>query len=259
LPRQRFVLLGASNLKRSFSYAITVAAEYWKAPHDFHVAMGHGRSYGQESYFFGNFFSGIFQCDLWKQLESSKHLPTVALLMDIGNDLAYGAPVSMIMKWVRGCSERLLNMDAQIVVSELPMEVLRNVSSPKFRLFRALLFPSCRLSWSELLYRAERLNESLLDWAESKKTPIFSGENAWYGFDPIHPRRRHFREMWHGIYSRFESERSHLPLSGARENQWLLRWYLRCLSPPSLGRSLRSESINLRTSLLHDGTRITLY
>lgn len=61
---RRVVLLGASNLSRTFPTVVHVAQRMFDQPLEFLVAKGHGRSYGQESCLFGKkiveFFKVIF-------------------------------------------------------------------------------------------------------------------------------------------------------------------------------------------------------
>jgi len=255
-PRQRVVLLGASNLKRSFPWAVEAACQSLRGPLAFDVAMGHGRSYGQEAGCFGKFFSGISQSKIWDALRSQKELPTVAVLTDIGNDLAYEVPVEVIVKWVRNCVERLQEIDSRMLVGALPMESLRRASEWKMELFRRLLFPSCGLRWRELLSRAEQLNERLHRLAESEKIPVFPAQSEFYGLDPIHPRIRHHASIWREVFGRFAP--AHQAESSPRRS-WLVRRYLGCLSSPASSTRwclTRREPYRVR---LHQGTMVTLY
>src|SRR5205809_67380 len=85
--RRRFVLLGASNLSMSFPKVVELARATCGGPAEFFVAMGFGRSYGQESKFFGKKFSGILQSGIWAALDRAPARETVAVIADVGNDL----------------------------------------------------------------------------------------------------------------------------------------------------------------------------
>lgn len=194
--RRRFVLLGASNLSMSFPKVVELARATSEGPAEFFVAMGLGRSYGQESKFFGKKFSGILKCGIWTALDHAPARETVAVIADVGNDLAYGAPVETIIAWVEEALDRLARHGAKVVLNNVPIASLRTVGALRFWTMRTLLFPRCGLSRRELLDRAEALSEALEKVAQEREIPAFSGEIAWYGFDPIHPRRARAGEIW---------------------------------------------------------------
>jgi hypothetical protein len=195
-PQMRVVLLGASNLAMTLPRVISSARAAFDAPLEFFVATGFGRSYGQESKFFWKKFSGILQSGIWAALDRAPPLPTVALVTDVGNDLAYEAPVETVLAWVTTTFERLALHDARIVLNNLPIVSLRTVGALRYQALRAVLFPRCRIPGAELLDRAEALSDALAALADSRKIPVFSAQNAWYGLDPIHPRRRHAGAIW---------------------------------------------------------------
>ena len=196
------------------------------------------------------------QCGLWSAIDRCEALRTVAIIADIGNDLAYEAPVERIVDWVQTALDRLQSRGAQVVMNNVPIASIRTVGRARFHVFRELLFPSCRLTRSELLRRAEGLSDALNKLAEARKTPIFSGESAWYGLDPIHPRPRACGEIWRrmlGALSSTEEEallvrasaRAKLHLNALRPESWVQFGFQRSSVQPS--------------GWLSDGTTIALY
>jgi hypothetical protein len=129
-------------------------------------------------------------------MDGAPAIPSVAIIADIGNDLAYEAPVRKIVDWINETLDRLAEHRAQVVLNNLPLASLRTVGPARFQLFRELFFPSCSVPRQELIRRAEQLSDALAAVAEERKTPIFSGEIEWYGLDPIHPRRAASGEIW---------------------------------------------------------------
>src|SRR5215213_2030339 len=77
--QKRVVLLGASNLSIMFPTIVESARAMFAAPLEMYVAKGFGRSYGQQSKFFGKKFSGILQSGLWDAMARARALPTVAI------------------------------------------------------------------------------------------------------------------------------------------------------------------------------------
>jgi hypothetical protein len=221
-----------------------------------HAAMGLGRSYGKESGFMGKKFSGIFSSRLWDVYDTETSSSTLAFVTDIGNDLAYEEPVERIMEWVATCVARLDKNGAQVALANVPIDVLRTLSRPRFEFFRAVLFPKCRLPWATLLSRAEELHDRLGKYAESQNIPIFAAPNAWYGFDPIHPRSARFADYWRAMFGLLTiSPTAHD--SCARSLRTYLR--IRALSTPDVRWPTSKRRFSASETTLDDGSSIVLY
>jgi len=193
---KRVVLLGASNLSRGFPALVRSAKQWLGCPLEFLVAMGYGRSYGQESSFFGKKFCGILQSPLWEHLEQNGHVPTYALITDIGNDILYGVSVETILQWIAESLERLHKRGAQVVMTNMPIDSIHGLGRARFLLFRTFFFPACRLSLETVVARAEMLSQALQDLAKDKKVPVLKAKSKWYGMDPIHVRRTDAVRVW---------------------------------------------------------------
>ncbi len=233
-----------------------MARKMFAGPLSIHAAMGFGRSYGKESRFLEKKYLGIFSCGIWKALEQEKEIPTTAFVTDIGNDLAYEVPVDRVAKWVDECVVRLQSYEAKVVITDLPLDVLRGVSEARYRVVRALLFPNCRLEWGETLHRAEQLSERLKSIADARQTPLFVGEIAWYGWDPIHPRRANLPRMWSEL---FESVASTASEAVSNNKSLALTWYLRGLRPEKWSAFSFSRRATQPHGRLIDGSEISLY
>jgi len=235
---------------------VRLARKRIEGPLSIHSAMGLGRSYGQESRFLEKKSLGIFLCGIWDALEQEKKIPTTAIVTDIGNDLAYEVPVEQVVEWVEACVDRLLSHDATVVLSDLPLDVLRSTSETRYKVVRTLLFPNCRLSWSEMLQRAQQLSERLRKLAEARNIPLFVGDSAWYGWDPIHPRRADLPKFWNELL-----DGAGISASKRVSNEKLLwmTWYLRGLRPEKWSSFSFSRSAVQPSGRLIDGTKISLY
>ena len=149
-PTRRVILLGASNLTRSFATVVAAARRTWDEPVEIMAAMGHGRSYGQDSTVFGRKISGIFPCALWQDLQKRPPLPTAALVTDVGNDLLYGVPPDqnreMGRRMPRSTGRRRRDDGRHATCRSASVERL---SEARFRFFRRLLFPRSTLTLSD--------------------------------------------------------------------------------------------------------------
>jgi len=194
----RVVLLGASNLKISFSRVLARLRGSAPGPVEILAALGHGRSYGTWSRLaWVRLLPGIVQCGLWEELERRPRLPTVALVTDVGNDLLYGAPVPTIAGWVGTCLERLARQEAELIVGLLPLSTLEKVSPVRYHLVRQILFPGRRAApWSAVLDSARELDERLRRLALEHGARLVEPSPSWYGIDPIHVRRSMRSQAW---------------------------------------------------------------
>ena len=156
--RPRIVLLGASNLTRGISTVVGMAGGVVETPCEFLIAMGLGRSYGQDSTVLGRRLPGITECGLWSALRQASG-PTFALITDIGNDVIYGVPVETIVRWVTECVDRLRETSTAIVVTLPPMQSLETLTPWRFGVARSLLFPGRRMSLADALSLSRALYE----------------------------------------------------------------------------------------------------
>jgi hypothetical protein len=132
-------------------------------------------------------------------LESQPELPTRALVADVGNDILYGVSAERILAWVEEALRRLQRVTRDIILTDLPLAGIRRLSPARFRMFRSILFPSCRLPLSHVLEMAERVNAGLLDLSTARGVRLFRLHPAWYGLDPIHICRSSWRSAWQEI------------------------------------------------------------
>jgi hypothetical protein len=256
IARRRVVLLGASNLTRSFPTVVATALRTWGEPVEILAAMGHGRSFGQDSAVMGRKISGIFPCALWQDLQSRPALPTAALVTDIGNDLLYGVPPAQLMDWVEKCLDRLEDAGAAIVVTQMPIESVERLSEARFRFFRRLFFPRSRMTLIEAKALVRGFNERLLGVGDARKIPVIPVSGAWYGFDPIHLKRRVLREAWPTLLAAWQGGGERVVVG--RLSLWRAA-YLATLAPQEwwlLGIRRRASQPSGRFG---DGTTISLY
>ena len=255
-PKRKLIFLGASNLSRSFPTAISFALNSFQGPIEFYIAKGHGRSYGIEARCFGKKFLGIFYCGLWNAIAQENSVPIHAWLTDIGNDLAYDVAVEQVLGWVEGCIDRLLEHNATVVVSDLPIDVVRGMSQTRYRFFRTLFFPYCSLDHASMLCRAEKLSECLHELAKSRNIPVFQGDSAWYGVDPIHPRRQFLSELWRRNMQLATGQQA---TDNEERIPTALRWYLKSLQPEQWSFFSVFRRATQPNGLLRDGTKLYLY
>jgi hypothetical protein len=248
--------LGASNLVRAFPTIVETVRRTWREPIEILVAMGHGRSYGRDSVVFGRKISGIFPCALWRDLQTRAPLPTTALITDIGNDFLYGVRPERLCEWVEGCLDRLRDAGATTTVVRLPIESLERLGERRFHLFRRMLFSRSNLTLVEALQFARAMNEELSKAGDARKISVISASAKWYGFDPIHIRRRHERVAWPELLSGWRTGSEPIAPVVA---PLLMTAYLATLAPLEYSRIGFARGCAQPAARFFDGTTISLY
>jgi hypothetical protein len=227
-PVLRAVLLGASNLKMGLPAVVSRLRRDAGGPVEVLAACGHGRSYVQWSrIFFGaRALPGIAGCGLWRALSGLPPLPTLALVMDGGNDLLYGPTTQEIAAGFGECLHRLATLGAGVVTLPLPMVSLEEVSTFRYHAARTILFPGRGEPWASLLERARDLDLRLRRLAAEHSARLVEPQAAWYGIDPIHFRGGLRRQAWDHIVEQWplrapdaapETVRVRIPPFGAEE------------------------------------------
>lgn len=220
--RPRIVLLGASNLTLGISTITQMARARVGRPCDMFIALGHGRSFGQWSSVLGRRLPGILECDLWRALESHGPAPTWALITDVGNDIAYGVDPDTLGRWLAEAVSRLRAVDSRIVMTALPVESLRRLGRRRFEFFRRLYFPLRPFRLEQLHEHVETLDGMMRRMAHCGGVALAEQSGAWYGFDPIHLRARHWNEAWSQVLAHWGPQQETTRLrAGTRPRRWL--------------------------------------
>ena len=196
VPIARVVAIGASNLTRGFQTIVSTARAAWGPDVEVVAALGHGRSYGATSTFVIRRLPGILQSGLWTRLESAPAVPTKALVTDVGNDILYGFSAPEVLAWVDEAVTRLAMVSDDIVLTGLPMESIRRLSTSGFLALRSVLTPSSRRSYAEALATAEHVHAGLERLAHDRALRFVALRPSWYGVDPIHIRPSLWHDAW---------------------------------------------------------------
>ena len=253
MDQDRVVLLGASNLALSLATAVETARAVRPGPNRFLVACGFGRSYGVKSRVMWRALPGIGQCGLWRQLDGAS-VPTFALITDIGNDILYGYDADTILSWVAECIVRLREHDARIVITLLPAQSIGRLTPGRFRFVRSVLYPKGRVTLDEVIETVHRVNDGLGEMV-GEHVSVMDHEADWYGFDPIHIRRR-FREK---AYRRFMSAWVEEEDTAQYDADRISRWKLACARPETRWIYRVKQHRIQPAATLPDGSTVSVY
>lgn len=254
-PTRRLVLLGASNLSRGLPTLLATARRAWSEPLDVIAAAGRGRSYGLTSALLGRELTGLLPSALWQAWHERPDLPTSALVTDVGNDVMYGVPVDEILTWVEETLRRLGERGASTVVTALPMERLRRLNPRTYRALRTLLFPRNRDDFASALERAEAVDAGVRRLAKVYGAALVDPSLDWYGFDPIHIRRRRWSAAWRTIVAAWRPPQAP-PDVGVAPWSWIAAQLWRPAERRLFGMQQRRAQPCVTFT---DGTRVSLF
>ncbi len=224
--KNRFVLLGASNLTLSLRLTIHLMQQRFGRPSEVLTALGHGRAYGTFTHMLWRGLPGIADCELWRQLDLAETHPTYALITDIGNDILYGLPPEQILRTLEWCIHQLRKHAAQIVVTNLPMASIESLSERRYIFFRNIFYPSCQLSKDETISRAQVVHSGLLSMAAQRHFKLYEQGSDWFGLDGIHVNYWQRKAYYQDILSQFPDS-GKKPEAVEDEQEFLLTWQRR--------------------------------
>ncbi len=200
---QRVILLGASNVTLGFPMIAEGLRRSLPMPVELFAAHGHGRSFGLRSRVLMRRLPGVRDCRLWDDLDerTSPSTRPLALITDVGNDLLFGVRPEVLLSWVEECIERLRGHDTAITVATLPLESTLRMSAARYQATKALFFPGGGPDWATMQQMTADVDAGLRELAERHECRVVSPRGEWYGFDPIHVRRRHRAAAWSEMLS----------------------------------------------------------
>lgn len=254
----RVILLGASNVTLAFPRLWHGLRRACADPVELFAAHGHGRSFGMWSRIGPRELPGIVQCRLWEDLavQPPSVEPPRALITDIGNDLLYGVDPDRIVEWIATCIERLNEVSARIVLTQLPIASAVSLGPARFRFFRSLFFPTTTVQFGDLLPKVARLNQNLIELGRKHHIPTLELRGQWYGFDPIHIRRRSRDPAWQELLASWFDDPKRAQFHAASPTASLRQWRQR----PSERRWFGREQLTIQPSLREmDGSTLWLY
>jgi hypothetical protein len=220
------------------------------------AAMGHGRSYGQDSSFLGKKFSGIFPCALWQDLQTRPPLPTAALVTDIGNDMLYGISPALMLEWVERCLDRLVEVGATIIVTQMPSSSIERLGERRFQFFRRMFFPRSKLTLAHARSLVREINERLVSIGQMREIPVISASATWYGFDPIHLKWNMKRHAWPALLAAWRAIDEPFALTPSSLS---VAAYLAGLEPCDYSQFGFRRHVAQPSGRLNDGTTISIY
>jgi hypothetical protein len=205
------VVLGASNVTLGFPRIVAEVRRLFLGRVQVFAAHGHGRSYGRASWAPFRTLPGLRESGLWDAFQSvrekmraaGQQIPVYALVTDIGNDLLFGASPERIDEWVAECIAPLRAENARITIGRPPVFALERLGRMRFAATRSFFFPKSPLTYERMLEDVPKLDSLIAARAAQIGADSIVPRPEWYGFDPIHIRRRSRPAAWNEILRRW--------------------------------------------------------
>jgi hypothetical protein len=220
-PEGRIELYGASNLWLSRRAALAAARQRFEGPIEIGLACGPGRSYGLRA---GN---PLVRYPPLRDVvfPRAAEVPTVAILSDVGNDIAYSQRPDTAAGWVAELAARLERQRTQVVLTGVPVDSLRGLPSWLFVILRSLYYAGQTVTREDVMQRLDDLQAALKQLASQRGYLFLPTDSRWYGLDRFHLRSAAYQPCWDEWMERLR------PLNGlarpATEISSLRLWALR--------------------------------
>ncbi len=199
----RIQLYGASNLWLSRRAALSAIRRRFDGPIEVGLACGPGRSYGLRA---GN---PLVRYRPLREVEfpwDGPGVPTLAVLSDIGNDIAYAQRPDTTLGWVGELAGRLEGQGAEVVLAGIPVESLRGLPGWLFLLLRTLYYAGPSVTHADIMQRLEDLEGGLREMSRERGYAFLDTDARWYGFDHFHLRSAFYGTCWEGWLERLRPD-----------------------------------------------------
>ena len=160
-----FILLGASNLARSF-HGLKYCIERCILPRTatFLNAMGPGRGYvSPGGILYASYSpiinSGIFEAARNKKIKKQK---VVALITDIGNDIMYNISPDKIIDSLQHIFNVLDTIETNIVITSIPVDLENDISEFQFQILQKIYFPKSSVKYFQVSNSIKAINQFIL-------------------------------------------------------------------------------------------------
>lgn len=182
------ILLGASNLSRGYQgLTHCLAKNLQPHPVTFLSALGPGRGYCGSGGVFNVTYPPIKTCEIFSQFKSKRRDSSrkIALIMDIGNDIMYGASGEEIIWDIKNIHSRLLDIGADTLIVPIASTLMKQLTPLNFVLLKKIFFPRSAVQREEAISAIREINDSI-DEGIGERVTVIRGLEKFTGWDKIH-------------------------------------------------------------------------
>lgn len=195
----RLLLYGASNLWLSRRAALTELRRRFPGHLEIGLAHGPGRSYGLRA---GN---PLFRYEPLRDVEFefrgevSGH--RLALITDVGNDVAYQQKPETVVTWVSELALRLSQRGYDIIIGGLPVQSLSRLNPRLFQTFSKLYYSDDSVTQEQVNRSLFQIEDGLIQLCRAQGYHHLPLDPNWYSYDNFHLKRRACSAYWQSLLS----------------------------------------------------------
>ncbi len=203
-----FILLGASNLSRSFhGLKYCIKRCIFPRPAIFLHAMGPGRGYISGGGILNVVYSpilesGIFEVSRRKRIENQQ---VVALITDIGNDIMYDISSEKIIGGLQYLFNILGEFESNIFITSIPVDLENDVNELLFYIIRQVYFPKSPIKYSQALNSVKAINTFILK-SSNQNISVINDLKPFCGIDKIHYSIFKSKSAWSHITKKLTAD-----------------------------------------------------
>jgi hypothetical protein len=201
----RILLYGASNLWLSRRAALTELRKRFPGYLQIGLAHGPGRSYGLKA---GNpliRYEALHRVD-FDFCEDVAGLK-IALITDIGNDIAYSQSPEKVVEWVSSLVGRLQEGGYRVVVGGIPSESLSQLHPTLFQTFAKFYYAEGTVSQQLVTRNLEEVELGVRDMCLARGLSYVDLDPQWYSYDRFHLKNSACSSYWQTLLQSYPEKR----------------------------------------------------
>jgi hypothetical protein len=130
------------------------------------------------------------------QFDPGRKCEKLAIITDVGNDIAYSQDPQKVVRWVESLTAHLEAEEYRILVGGIPVTSLSRLNPRLFQALARLYYPDGRMSLSKVVEDLSQLERGLHNLCRDRNYPLISVQPEWYTFDNFHLKSKACFPYW---------------------------------------------------------------
>lgn len=197
MENSNILLYGASNLWLSRRAALSQLRSRFSGHLRIGMANGPGRSYGLRA---GNPLVRYQPlCSVRFDFEQIAATHRLAVITDVGNDIAYAQAPQRVLEWVARLTADLESQGYRIIVGGVPRRSLERIHPGLFRAIAKLYYPQGSISKEHVIEQLSEVEGGLATLCRERGYRHPPVNSDWYSLDRFHLKLSSTDAYWHSL------------------------------------------------------------